>query len=126
VDLSGNLLNIDGTFASKANMVRFSVNFPSPASYTPGLECTLFFKNPPFNRTTVGPPLLTLGLLSSEEIPIPYIVSPPFPWVVSDTEALDQSVTFKSDGANFNVVASGPAGWYGIPVLTILLNFFNP
>ena len=129
VDLSGNLLNIAGTFNDKANLIMFSVDVPFPASYTPGLEFTLFFKNPPFQRVYdqgLGPiPLLTLGIVR-EGIPIPYIVSPPVPWLISENISLDQSLTFKSDGSNYNVVASGPAGWYGTVVLAYLLNAYGP
>jgi hypothetical protein len=124
VDASGNPIDVSGLFdTDKANIVNFGVNVPFPASYSPGLEFTIFFKNPPLDRVTqgIGPiPLLTLGLVALDGAPIPYIVSPPIPWLSGPNIA--QSLTFKSDGTAYNVTSSGPAGWYGVPVLSILLN----
>jgi hypothetical protein len=55
--------------------------------------------------------------------PIPYIVSPPFPSVLA--ENINPSITFKSDGTTFNVVASGPAGWMGVPALSVILAAYS-
>jgi hypothetical protein len=127
VDASGNLLNVDGRFSEVTveseftiHTVAFVVNIPTPADIYPGLEFTLFFKNPPIDRL-IDNPFLTIGLVSPtvDFIPVPYIMSPPFPPLAAPTSS--SSVTFKSDGTNFNVVSSGPAGWLGVPALSAIL-----
>jgi hypothetical protein len=129
-DTSGNLLNLDGEFypltnssgsfinsSGVINIVTFGIDVPEPASYRPGLEFTIFFKNIPYGR--LDTPLLTIGLVSLGSMaPIPYIVSPPFPTAIGDVHA---SVTLKSDGTNYSVVSSGPAGWMGVPALSLIL-----
>jgi hypothetical protein len=96
------------------------INAPVDPAFYPGFEFSIFFKNPPIDRVTVSPPLLTTGILSLEGAPLPYITCPPVPWLTAPN--IVPSITLKSDGANFNVVSSGPAGWLGLPALTILLN----
>ena len=134
VDSSKNLLNLDGRFDNFINIINFTVNVPFDAAYCPGLEFTIFFKNLPFDRLpqSQGPPLLTIGLIGSGDIPLPYILSPPAPWLLGDVSMsetiknnISQSLTFKSDGSKFNVVSSGPAGWLGLPALSILISGLN-
>ena len=126
VDSSGNPLDFTGavntpTTNNLANIINFGVNISVNAALYPGLEVTVFFKNPPDPSSLQHGPLLSLGLFSTDSEP--YIVSPPYPWLAVPT--LSQSITFKSDGTNFNVFSSGPAGWYGIPVLIFLLQEAN-
>ena len=138
-DSCGNLLNYDGRIypagdidpsGARVPIINFSLNIPvaddnsqplKAANY-PGLEFTIFFKNLPYERLNVGPPLplLTIGIVSSENgAPLPYILSPPVP---SGTALnIYPSVTFKSDGTNFNVTSSGPAGWLGLVAFSELL-----
>jgi hypothetical protein len=121
VDSSGNLLDLSGQFISNSNsinIVNFVVNVPIAASVVPNMEFTIFFKNIPFDRFS-GQPLLTIGMLSLEGIPYPYILSPPVPTIIAP--GIYQNVTFKSDGTNYNVVSSGPAGWMGIYLLNSLV-----
>lgn len=128
-DLSGNLLNFNGEFypffpggssQSPITTILFSVNIPTSASVYPGLEFTLTFRNLPYDRFS-HPPLLTIGLIG-QGAPFPYITSPPFPPLATSGT---QSVTFKSDGNTFNVVSSGPAGWMGVPALSVILSAYN-
>ena len=126
VDTSDELLNVSGeilTTGINANMITFGINVAIDPSYVPGMEFTIFFKNPPFDRVNDGGPfpLLTIGIvsISGPGAPLPYIVSPPVPWLTA--EGISQSVTFKSDGTNYNIVSSGPAGWMGIIPLALLL-----
>ena len=125
VDLSGNLLDLSGQFVANSNpiyIITFRVNIPPAASYATGTEFTIFFKNIPYNRLFTGPtlPLLTIGIVSSADgdAPYPYILTPPLPTTLALTQ--HQSVTFRSDGTNYSVVSSGPAGWAG-PYLMALL-----
>ena len=125
LDLSGLLFPIDISGNNPINILNFVVNVPLEASYVPGLEFTIFFKNIPYNRFNIAP-LLTIGIVNSNGIPFPYILSPPFPPVASiQPNVINQSVTFKSDGTNYNVSASGPAGWMGLPALLNILTFYN-
>lgn len=134
-DSQGNSLNFNGTFNSIINpesqfalpIICFVVNIDTNPSFYPGKECTIFFKNIQsinFN----GPPFLTIGLLdasvlNSEEVPpLPYILSPPFPPLVGQN--ISPNITFKSDRDNFDVVASGPAGWLGLPALAGILSIY--
>lgn len=121
VDLSGNLLDLSGQFISGSNsinLITFAVNIPPVASYATGTEFTIFFKNVPFDRFS-GIPLLTIGIISLEGAPFPYILSPPMPQLTAPH--IFNSVTFKSDGTNYNVVSSGPAGWMGAYLLALLV-----
>ena len=125
LDSNGNLLDISGsiqTSRSSATIINFQVVIPYPASRAPGLEFTIFFKNPPFNRFVPGLPLFAVGIVSSDSYapPFPIAVSPPVPWLIS--QSISQSVTYKSDGTNYNISSSGPAGWMGIFVLAALLS----
>ena len=132
VDMSGSLLNVGGLFYPFApngdtltpiSIITFAINAPVQASYFPGMEFTIFFRNIPFNRLP-GPPLLTVGIVSQVNgPPFPYIVSPPFPSRVGAN--VYPSITLKSDGTNFNVVSSGPAGWMGIPALSVVLAAYD-
>lgn len=135
LDQSGNLLNVNGLFYplvpdgnnyQPINIVSFIINIDISAPHIPGSEFTIFFKNMPFERLT-GVPLLTLGIISSsyEEggPPFPYIVSPPYPSIIG--ENISQSLTFKSDGTQFNIVGSGPAGWLGVPALSVILRAYD-
>jgi hypothetical protein len=132
VDTSGNALNYDGSFASFQELsgntipiICFAINIDTVPSAYPGMEFTIFFKNLP---PDIGFPLFTIGILSSsyfieEGIPLPYIVSPPFPPFAG--AGASPSITLKSDGNNFNVVSSGPAGWLGVPALAVILNAYQ-
>ena len=124
VDSSGNPLDFTGTVSNSANIINFGVDISVNAALYPGLEVTVFFRNPPDPNTLTNPPLLTLGLYSTDsDILAPYIVSPPVPWLT--VPSVSQSLTFKSDGAKFNVVSSGPAGWYGLALYFVLLQIAN-
>jgi hypothetical protein len=123
VDSSGNPLDFTGTANNTANIINFRVDISVNATLYPGLEVTVFFKHPSLNKLT-RPPLFSIGLFSVDtESPTPYIVSPPVPWFTVPT--VSQSLTFKSDGAKFNVVSSGPAGWYGLTLYFVLLQIAN-
>ena len=129
LDVSGNPVDYSGVFrfdnsGNAINIINFGVNVPLDAAYNPGFEFTIFFKNPDVSRITqgIGPvPLLTLGLVALNGAPYPYTVSPPVPWMEAPPGTISQSITFKSDGTNYNVVSSGPAGWLGPIALTVLL-----
>jgi hypothetical protein len=133
-DTCGNLLNVDGLFYPAVpsgdgfetiNIVSFILNIENSAASVPGHEFTIFFKNLPIDRLT-GAPLLTLGLISSMEMmgpPLPYILSPPFPPLMGSS--ISPSITLKSDGENFNVMSSGPAGWLGVPALSVILGSYS-
>jgi len=126
-DASGNLLNLGGQIYSPINSayvynVNFVLDIPTPASFYPGLEFTIFFKNIPFNRLD-GPPLLSIGLMPQTGAPIPYILSPPFPSTLGPN--INPSITLKSDSTNFNVSSSGPAGWLGLPVLIAIISYYG-
>lgn len=108
VDASGNLINVDGRYEAGSNYIyntNFIVNVPIDAAYVPNMEFTIFFKN--FTRFN-GP--FTIGILSTRGAPFPYTFSPPVPVIFGNTVP---SITFKSDGTQYTVVASGPAGWLG-------------
>jgi len=127
VDTNGNLLNIDGLFASYTNnqtinIISFIIDSSSAVHY-PGLEFTIFFKNIPFDRFTANVPGLTVSIIDDINFaPIPYILSAPFPGDVSQHKGV--SITLKSDGEIFHITSAGPAGWLGLPALaTILSNF---
>jgi hypothetical protein len=132
-DSSGNLLNVDGLFypffptgtdLQPISIINFYINIGASASAYPGLELTIYFKNLPLDRLE-GSPFLTIGIMASnnEGPPIPYIVSPPFPPLFGTTAS--SSITLKSDGTNFNVISSGPAGWMGVPALSVILAAYN-
>ena len=120
VDTSGNLLDVGGQLNEAANNINFAINVPFNPGYAPGLEFTIFFKNPPFDRLTVGLgpiPLLTIGIVALDGSGFPYMYSAPVPWALGP---ISYSITFKSDGTGYNVVSSGPV-WYGPAVMGILL-----
>jgi len=124
-DSAGDLLDVSGIFSindTSANIITFAIDMSNVAVLYPGLEFTVFFKNPPRDRLSQFQdlPFLTIGLLAMDGNPIPYIFSPPLPSFYSPN--IYHSLTFKSDGANFNVVSSGPAGWLGIGAFLLLLS----
>lgn len=128
VDSLGNSLVYDGSFGTFINTVSFVVNIDVPASGYPGLEIPIFFKN--FPSLSSSPPLLTIGILSSsalteESPPLPYIMSPPVPVLIGGG-SVASSITFKSDGTQFNVASSGPAGWLGIAALLAIESYYAP
>ena len=137
VDMSGNLMNASGLYSATPNltpplggtnipsvhMITFLINIPFDASYVPGLEFTLFFKNIPSEYMYINP-LFSIGLLNANFpiAPIPYMLSPPIPALITEYDfwnSMSQSVTFKSDGNNFSVVSSGPAGWLGYRIFNL-------
>ena len=123
VDLSGNLIDVSGQFRSGGNYIantNFIINVPIAASYVPNMEFTIFFKNIPFNR--LGSPAFTIGIISEPNAGpvLPYTYSPPAPLIVA--ENIYPSVTFKSDGTKYTIVSSGPAGWLGPYLLSLLVN----
>lgn len=132
-DTEGDQLSYDGDFYPinpvldpfTISTILFIVNVDTVASYYPGQELTIFFKNLPFERIEdlKDNPLVTIGIIKSDGIPLPYICSPPFPpFTGSD---ISPSVTFKSDASNFNVMSSGPAGWFGVPALAAILTAYQ-
>jgi hypothetical protein len=136
VDLSGNDLSgnpIDGagritTGSDSAGIVIFAVNKPTNPVYYPGLEYTIFFRNLPINIPDYEDlPLFTIGMIAYEiqlvpvPYPVPFILSPLIPYTVT-APTNSQSVTYKCDGANFNVTGSGPAGWLGVGAFLYLLS----
>jgi hypothetical protein len=135
VDFSGNALNFDGRFGtiieSEASIpiIVFAIDVDTVPSVYTGLDFTIFFKNlPTLDTLDIPIPLLTIGIISAsslveETIPLPYIVSPPFPPVAGIN--ISPNITLKSDGDNFDVVASGPAGWFGVPALAAILQAYN-
>jgi hypothetical protein len=121
VDTEGNLLNLEGQVLAGDNRiynVNFIVNVPFQASYVPNMEFTIYFKNMPYDRFSEAP-ILTIGILKPDGVPYPYILSPPAPVIFAPK--VHQNVTFKSDGTNYNVVASGPAGWTGAYLMNFLI-----
>lgn len=133
VDTDGSLLNVDGLFypfvpsgdtLQPISIITFNINIDASPSGYPGQEVTIFFKNLPLDRLP-GIPFLTIGIMPNNGmfIPIPYIVSPPFPSVLGQN--ISPSITLKSDGTSFNVVSSGPAGWLGVPALSIILAAYD-
>ena len=92
----------------------FNINTSINASYYPGSEFTIFFKNPTNNG------LFSIGITKDITEDVSYIYSPPLAWNYSPPDS-SQSITFKSDGTTFNVMASGPAGWMGIGLLSVIL-----
>ena len=119
-DSEGQVLNSAGTFAStggvngETNMIVFGINVPFNPAYGPGVEFTIFFKNPQLIT-----PLYSVGLVNFDGAPFPEIVSPPIPLLMGPDISL--SLTFKSDGTKYNVVSSGPAGWLGVFALSAFL-----
>ena len=106
VDLSSGTFDASGR---EINIVLFTVTVPfNPAVY-PGHEFTIFFKNIP--EANSFSPIFTIGIIVNGA-PLPYIFSPPLPVLL--TEDITQSVTFKSNSVDMNVVSSGPAGWVGL------------
>lgn len=134
IDLSG-LVTTTGPAISKRGMsiIGFNVNITTPASLYPGQEFTIFFKNIPTFLNGLPSyygkiPSLTICifLIVDEAPPIPYILSPPGPSLVGSIFANKSiSITYKSDGENFNIVSSGPAGWFGQPAFAGLIEIFE-
>jgi hypothetical protein len=121
VDTSGNLLDFSGEVNEAANNINFTLNVPFNPGYAPGLEFTIFFKNPPFDRITEGYnglPLLSIGIVNQDGNVFPYMYSAPLPWTYGP---ISYSVTFKSDGTRYSVTGSGPV-WYGPAVIALLLD----
>lgn len=127
-DTLGNSINYNGIISTPAistyNIynVNFTINVSAPATSYPGLEFTVYFKNIPYN-TLSNEPLLSIGILSSGGPPVPYILSPPFPSLFGVNA--NPSITLKSDGTNYNVISSGPAGWMGLPALLTILTGYG-
>jgi hypothetical protein len=127
--VNGNLYSLTGLFGGPntafINNINFAIHTHFDPSYYPGLEFTIFFKNIPYQRLSNR--FLSIGIASESEEPIlPFIVSPPYPSLpVIGGLVQNQSVTFKSDGKQMNVVASGPAGWLGLPALAAILTFYT-
>lgn len=123
-DMAGNAIQTAGTFAStggshgSTNMTTFSIRVPFSPAYAPGLEFTIFFKNPQLMNLPL--PLYSIGLVNEDGAPFPEIVSPPIPLLTAPDISL--SLTFKSDGTKYNVVSSGPAGWLGVVALSSFLS----
>ena len=127
VDSNNNLIDLNGIFGNETipiTMVAFSVNIPTPASIYPGQEFTLFFKNLPIENLPYAP-LMTIAIIVPFIGPIPYIFSPPFPATIGNYQNLSVSLTFKSDGSNFNIVSSGPSGWLGLANIAGLLELYT-
>jgi hypothetical protein len=126
-DSAGDLLNVDGLFFPEVNtlkpisIINFYINIEASASAYPGLELTIYFKNLPLNRLPGHPLLIGIMESNNEGAAIPYIVSPPSLFGAKASP----SITLKSDGTNFNVISSGPAGWMGIPALSVILAAYN-
>ena len=127
VDTSGNPIDIDGEFRSIQDpsgayfyITCFVINIDTPASAYPGLEFTLSFKNTPDIQTGR---LQSFGIVSQyaldNNIMAPYILSPPWPPFPGGSSG-SPSITLKSDGFNFETVASGPGGWLGAPALSVI------
>jgi len=120
-DAAGNALMSNGLFTSTGGshgstaMTTFSIDVPFSPAYGPGLEFTIFFKNPQFSEQ-----LYSIGLVNTDGAPFPEIVSPPVPLLTAPNISL--SLTFKSDGTKYNVVSSGPAGWLGVVALSSFLS----
>jgi len=120
LDASGVLKPVSQTVNVLLPMITFQIQAPVAAALYPGMEFTIFFKNfPPIN----GFPFFTIGIVKPNGAPIPYIVSPPAPVLTGPN--INSSVTLKSDGTSWNVSSSGPAGWMGLPLLTILLTILD-
>jgi len=120
LDATGVLKPLSQTVNVLLNMITFTIEPPVAAALYPGMEFTIFFKNfPELN----GPPFFSIGIVKPNGDPIPYIVSPPGP--VATAPNINSSVTLKSDGTSWNVSSSGPAGWMGLPLLTILVTVLD-
>lgn len=134
-DAAGNELDFSGVFQSIVTssatipIILFVVEIDSNASIYPGLECPLSFKNMPFLESfSTTFPFITIGIMSSssfmEEVPpMPYIVSPPFPPFLGRNAT--PHLTYKSNGSHFEVASSGPAGWMGVPALSVILGAYT-
>lgn len=125
VDSEGNLLDLTGQFVAGGNSifnVNFIVNIEAPASYYTNMDVTIYFKNIPLNRLPY--PFFTIGLVKSEDYPFPYILSAPMPLLTAPN--LNPSLTIKSDGTDYTVVSSGPAGWMGSYLLGTLVSSIAP
>lgn len=113
LDSSGNPLNLFGQLLANDNRiynVNFILNVPKPASVVPNMEFTVYFKNLPYNSFPSFP-VLTIGILSAKGAPYPYTLSPPAPALFAPS--INPSITVKSDGTDYTITSSGPAGWLG-------------
>lgn len=129
ISLIGNVSPSNGPF-TEINMpvIGINININTPASIYPGQEFTIFFKNLPINQLLSNdrPPWMTICILQGGNSPIPYIFSPPAPGLVGTiTQNLSTSITFKSDGSNFNITSSGPSGWLGGAAFAGLLEIYQ-
>jgi hypothetical protein len=134
-DSDGNALDFSGVFESitvsgqTIPIILFAVEIDTVAAIYPGLECPLSFKNMPFLESfSTTFPFITIGIMSDaafmmEAPPMPYIVSPPFPPYLGRNAT--PNLTYKSNGEVFEVSSSGPAGWMGVPALSVILGAYN-
>jgi hypothetical protein len=133
-DSDGNALDFSGVFESMTTsdrtipIILFVVEIDTVAAIYPGLECPLSFKNMPFLESSTTFPFITIGIMSAaafteEAPPMPYIVSPPFPPFLGRNAT--PNLTYKSNGSHFEVSSSGPAGWMGVPALSVILGAYN-
>jgi len=134
-DSDGNALDFSGVFESIVTsdntipIILFVVEIDTVAAIYPGLECPLSFKNMPFLESfSTTFPFITIGIMSDasfmeEAPPMPYIVSPPFPPFLGRNAT--PNLTYKSNGSHFEVTSSGPAGWMGVPALSVILGAYT-
>lgn len=134
-DAAGNALDFSGEFESITTsditipIILFVVEIDTNASIYPGLECPLSFKNMPFLESfSTTFPFITIGIISASSLteeapPMPYIVSPPFPPFLGRNAT--PNLTYKSNGSHFEVSSSGPAGWMGVPALSVILGAYS-
>lgn len=134
-DAAGNALDFSGVFESIITsgvtipIILFVVEIDTVASIYPGLECPLSFKNMPFLESfSTSFPFITIGIMSASSLaeeapPLPYIVSPPFPPFLGRNAT--PNLTYKSNGSHFEVSSSGPAGWMGVPALSVILGAYT-
>ena len=134
-DAAGNALDFSGEFESITTsditipIILFVVEIDTVASIYPGLECPLSFKNIPFLESfSTTFPFITIGIMSASSLaeeapPMPYIVSPPFPPYLGQNAT--PNLTYKSNGSHFEVSSSGPAGWMGVPALSVILGAYS-
>jgi len=134
-DAAGNALDFSGVFESIITssvtipIIVFVVEIDTVATIYPGLECPLSFKNMPFLESfSTSFPFITIGIMSASSLaeeapPMPYIVSPPFPPYLGQNAT--PNLTYKSNGSHFEVSSSGPAGWMGVPALSVILGAYS-
>jgi hypothetical protein len=141
IDLSGLWISSNAGGGGSSNFTAFAgfgVKTTVPATKAPGSEFTVFFTNfPPlvlhtYSSSNHSPIPVSIGLLpqnlSNFESSAPYLYCPPGPQLFGNFQAganlvTSPSVTFKSDGNNYNVVSSGPASWLGLFNFVAILAF---